>query len=401
MCLPTCSRYCHYKLHSSCSNINAMFKPLPLHTAQLLGSGPDADWPAPAWVGTARTGRMAYRRLGAETDAPWLVLHGGPGGSSQPELMLPFRLDRHRLIIPDQRGAGLSTPLGRSAGNHTDQLVADLERLRVALGIARWSVLAGSWGTVLALCYARRYPERVDRLVLRGAFGLRLKEIRGLLHPHPGRERVVSGQRHWPRGMLNSLPRVLAHLEQVLQVGAPGVAGLRLIRCWSLLEQGAALRGMWRSAVHAAGLKDVLLSAAVRRSWARLRRRRRQAEAGLKQPRIGHADRRGWQKFRIQSHYLRHKGFLRPGALDRAVGVAATHEIPSDWIHGRFDAVCPPANSRHWLRQTEGIKPGLGRGQWPLAGHLAGEPAMRMALGQAVQNPPSQADPCHAVHRAM
>ena len=370
-----------------------MLRPLPPRTAQLLGRRPDARWPAPAWLDTARTGRMAYRLLGAETGVPWLVLHGGPGGSSQPELALPFRLDAHRLVIPDQRGAGLSGPRGRIAGNHTEQLVADLEGLRVVLGIARWNVLAGSWGTVLALCYARQHPQHVGRLVLRGAFGLRRKEVRGVLHPHPGQERAVFGQRHWPRGMLNSSAHVLARMEQVLQVGAPRVAALRLVRCWNLLEQGAALHGLRRSLLHAAGLGQPRLASAVRRAWAGLRRRRRQAEAGLSRPGIRQADRRGWQKFRIQAHYLRHKGFLRPGDLDRAVATVARHGLPSDWVHGRFDAVCPPANSRGWVRQTQGRQPGLAQAHWPVAGHLAGEPAMQRALGQAVQRQPAQAAP--------
>ncbi|CAM3396567.1 alpha/beta fold hydrolase [Polaromonas hydrogenivorans] len=364
-----------------------MLKPLPPHTARLLGRSPSLDWPGPAWVSTARHSRMAYRRLGPATGEPWLVLHGGPGSGSQPDLMQAFQPGRHQVIVPDQRGAGLSCPRGRSAGNHTDQLVADLECLRLKLGIERWSLLAGSWGCVLALRYAARYPQRVTRLVLRGAFGLRLAEIRGLLHPHPIRESTVARHPDWPRGPLSGMPRVLAQLEQVLQVGAPRTATLHLIRCWGLLEQGAALHGMWRSLVHAAILRDRLLASEIRRNWAQLRRKRRQAEAGVDRPGIRPADRRGWQKFRIQSHYLRHKGFLHPGDLDRAVSMLARHGLPSDWIHGQFDAVCPPGNSRQWIGQSQGLEPGVARGHWPVAGHLAGEPAMRAALRRVVQSP--------------
>lgn len=363
-----------------------MLKPFPAHTARLLGRRPSGNWPGPAWVATARNSIMAYRRLGPATGESWLVLHGGPGSGSQPDLLQAFELDRHQVILPDQRGAGLSRPRGRTAGNHTEQLVADLEGLRQKLGIECWSVLAGSWGTVLALRYAQRYPQRVARLVLRGAFGLRQAEIRGLLHPHAIRERCVARSIHWPRAPLSGAPRVLARLEQVLQVGAPRVAALRLIRCWNLLEQGAVLRGMWRSLVHAAGLKDQPLASAIRRNWAQLRRKRRQAEAGLNKPGIGHADRRGWQKFRIQSHYLRHKGFLRPGDLDRAVRALAQHGIASDWVHGRFDAVCPLGNSQRWVGLAQGLLPGLAHGHWPCAGHLAGEAAMGAVLRRVVQS---------------
>ena len=388
-CLLTCTKRCLDKPHIQRSNINAMLKPPPLHTTRLLGRKPSLAWGEPAYVATARNSRMAYRRLGPATGSPWLVLHGGPGSGSQPDLVQAFQLDRHQVIVPDQRGAGLSCPRGQSAGNHTDQLVADLECLRQKLGLERWSLLAGSWGTVLALCYAKRHPQRVERLVLRGAFGLRRAEIRGLLHPHPIRERAVARNLHWPRGPLSSAARVLARLEQVLQVGASHAAALHLIRCWNLLEQGAALHGMWRSLVHAARLRDQSLASAIRRNWAQLRRKRRQAEAGLNRPGIGHADRRGWQKFRLQSHYLRHKGFLRPGDLDRAVRVLAQQGLPSDWVHGQFDAVCPSGNSRQWVKQTQVLQPGLARGHWPVSGHLAGEPGMRATLLRVVQHQPA------------
>ena len=354
--------------------------------SRLPRSRPRPGWPAPLGLATARNSRMAYRLFGPAGGEPWLVLHGGPGSGSPPDSARIFRLERQRVIVPDQRGAGLSRPRGQSAGNHTDQLVADLELLRLELGLARWSILAGSWGTVLALRYAQQHPQRVTRLVLRGAFGLRLAEIRGLLHPDARRERRVAHCAHWPRSPLSGAPQVLARLEQVLQVGAPGVAALRLLRCWNLLEQGAALRGMRRSLIHAAGLNEPKLAAAIRQGLARLRRGRRQAEAGLMRPGIVQADRRGWQKFRIQSHYLRHKGFLRPGELDRAVRALAQHGIPSDWVHGQFDAICPPRNSQQWLSQTQALQPGLACGHWPVAGHLASEPGIRALLRALVQD---------------
>lgn len=362
-----------------------MPKPFLPFIPRVASGGPRPGWPAPCWLATARSSRMAYRLIGAADGEPWLVLHGGPGGGSPPDSARIFGLARQRVIAPDQRGAGLSRPRGQSAGNHTDQLVADLELLRLELGVERWCILAGSWGTVLALRYAQQHPQRVTRLVLRGAFGLRLAEIRGLLHPDARRERRVAQCLHWPRSPLNSAPQVLARLEQVLQVGAPGVAALRLVRCWNLLEQGAALHGMWRSLVYAAALNEPELAVAIRQGWARLRRGRRQAEAGLERPGVAQSDRRGWQKFRIQSHYLRHKGFLRPGELDRAVRALAQRGIPSDWVHGQFDAICPPANSRGWLRQTEVLAPGLACGHAPVAGHLASEPGIRAVLRRVVQ----------------
>lgn len=385
MCLQACRRFRFDRLPLFYSNINAMPSYLPPSPFRLPGLRTNPDWPAPSWVATARQGRMAYRRLGSSKGEAWLVLHGGPGSGCQGDLLQAFDLKTQQVVLPDQRGAGLSRPRGGTAGNHTAQLVADIECLRRKLGIERWRVLAGSWGTVLALRYAERYPQQVEQLVLRGAFGLRRAEIRGLLHPDALKEPFVARNSHWPRAGLSGFTRVLARLEQVLQLGAPCVATLRLVRSWNLLEQGAALRGMWRSLVHAAGSNDQPLATAIRRSWTQLRRRRRQARARLEDSGISLADRRGWQKFRIQSHYLRHRGFVRPGELDRAVRVLAQQGIASDWVHGRFDAVCPPSNSRQWVLQAERLAPGLAHGHWPVAGHLGSEAGTRRVLAEIVQ----------------
>jgi proline iminopeptidase len=302
-------------------------------------------------------------------------------------LVAPFSLTDHQVIVPDQRGAGVSRPRGRTAGNHTDQLVADLEVLRQHLGLARWSVLAGSWGTVLALRYAQCHPERVSRLVLRGAFALRRAEIGGVLQPQPGRDRVVWGEAHWPRVGPARAPVMWARLAQLLQFATLGVATLRVVRCWNLLEQRAALRGLWRSLLHASQVGQSVVDgspAAQRQAWAQLRRQHRRASAGLQRSGVGPADRRGLQKFRLQAHYLRHRGFMAPGGLDAAVRSVALHATPTDWVHGCFDSICPTHNSRRWLGQSDAVAPGLAQGHWPDAGHLASEPAMQSALARVV-----------------
>jgi proline iminopeptidase len=340
---------------------------------------------------------MAYRDCGARGGECWLVLHGGPGASCHPGLLAPLQLSRQRAVQPDQRGAGRSRPAGRLAGNHTDQLVADLETLRQHLGIARWALLAGSWGTVVALRYAQVHPDRGTRLVLRGAFALKRREIFGLLRADARCDRAVSRSPHWPRAPYSGDARVLARLEQVLQSGTPGVAARHVVRCWNLLEQRSALRGLWRSVVHSAGVKNPLSgdshqrADAQRHAWAQLRRQQRRSLAGLRQPRTSRADRSGWQKFRIQGHYLRHKGFVRPGGLDSAARSLAVQGIPSDWVHGRFDSVCPPANSRRWVAIQEALQPGLARAHWPLAGHLASEPGLQGRLAKVVRQPRTQA----------
>lgn len=361
---------------------------MPVSPSDLpVGMEPQVLWGASLWVSTARHARMAYQHLGPATGPAWLVLHGGPGSGAHPGLVAPFNLREHQVIVPDQRGAGLSRPRGRTAGNHTDQLVADLEVLRQQLGLARWNVLAGSWGTVLALRYAQSHPARVGRLVLRGAFALRWSEIKGVLQPHPTRDNAVWTEPHWPRGDYAGRSKMLARVAQLLQFATLSVATLRAVRCWNLLEQRAALRGIWRSLVHAAGPGQLVTSQAqpaLRQVWSRLRKQQRRSQVELHRPGVGPDDRRVLQKFRLQAHYLRHRGFLPPGALAKAVRSLAEHGTPVDWVHGRFDAICPPSNSHRWLAQSDALALGLAQGHWPGSGHLASEPEMRLALARVV-----------------
>lgn len=336
-------------------------------------------WPRPRFLAVGRGHRMAFRTLGQAAGEAWLVLHGGPGSRSQPGMLAPLDLRRQWAVLPDQRGCGESRPAARTLGNHTQALVADLEALRQHLGLERWHVLAGSWGTVVALAYAQAHPQRVQRLVLRGAFALSRSEIGGLLQPRGAVVRRLGAEAAWPTGPGLALPSVLTRLTQLLQSGTPGVASLRVLRRWALLEADAAGQGMRRSLRHAQAVGRTPLASAIRRSWAALRRQQRRAQARVHDPRTHRSDRRDWQKFRIQGHYLRHRGFLRPAALDQAVHALGMQGVPIDWVHGRFDAVCPPGNSRRWAAVA-------GRLHRPSSGHLGHEPDMLEVLRRVVRS---------------
>lgn len=113
---------------------------------------------------------------------PVVFLHGGPGAGTTPEHRRLFDPERYRIVLFDQRGCGLSIPHASQpdadlSANTTWHLVADMERLRKHLGIDRWQVFGGSWGSALALAYAQTHPERVTELVLRGIFTLRRQEL--------------------------------------------------------------------------------------------------------------------------------------------------------------------------------------------------------------------------------
>jgi proline iminopeptidase len=119
-----------------------------------------------------------FEECGNPEGKPAVVLHGGPGGGITPFLRRMHDPKNYRIVLFDQRGCGQSIPHAELRENTTWHLVADMEALRVRLGIERWQVLGGSWGSTLALAYAQAHTERVDELILRGIFTVRQREIR-------------------------------------------------------------------------------------------------------------------------------------------------------------------------------------------------------------------------------
>ena len=122
--------------------------------------------------------QIYYEECGNPRGKPVVVLHGGPGGGISPFLRRLHDPKRYRIILFDQRGCGQSTPNAELRENTTWHLVADMETLRIHLGIEAWQVLGGSWGSTLALAYAQAHRERVDELILRGIFTVRRREIK-------------------------------------------------------------------------------------------------------------------------------------------------------------------------------------------------------------------------------
>lgn len=113
---------------------------------------------------------LYVEECGASGGLPVLFLHGGPGEGCVPAQRQLFDPQRFRAILVDQRGAGRSLPAGDVRSNTTADLLLDFEYIREALGIRSWIVFGGAWGSLLALTYARLYPERVLGLVLHSIF---------------------------------------------------------------------------------------------------------------------------------------------------------------------------------------------------------------------------------------
>ncbi|WP_072802356.1 prolyl aminopeptidase [Rhodococcoides yunnanense] len=125
--------------------------------------------------------RIYWEISGNPTGKPVVFVHGGPGGGTGPAQRRYFDPAVYRIVLFDQRGCGRSTPHiadgADPAVNTTDRLVADIEKLREHLGVDKWLVFGGSWGSTLSLAYAQSHRERVTGLILRGIFLLRRSEI--------------------------------------------------------------------------------------------------------------------------------------------------------------------------------------------------------------------------------
>jgi len=118
-----------------------------------------------------------YEQCGNPNGKPAVFLHGGPGGGGSTQVRRFFDPDKYHIVIFDQRGCGRSLPHGCLKNNTTWDLVEDIENLKVQLGIKKWLVFGGSWGSTLALAYSQTYPNSVSEMVLRGIFMLRKKEL--------------------------------------------------------------------------------------------------------------------------------------------------------------------------------------------------------------------------------
>jgi proline iminopeptidase len=157
------------------------------------------------WLETGGQHEIYYEECGRAGGKPAVVLHGGPGGAINPTMRRFFDPARWRVMLFDQRGCGKSRPNALLEDNDTWALIGDIERLRQNMGVQKWTVFGGSWGSTLALAYAITHPDRVEALILRGVFLLTERETSwfyqdgasmmfpdawaGFIEPIPERER--------------------------------------------------------------------------------------------------------------------------------------------------------------------------------------------------------------------
>lgn len=253
-----------------------------------------------------------WEECGTPDGRPVLVVHGGPGGGCTPQMRRHYDPTAYRIILFDQRGCGRSLPHASDPAvsldsNTTWHLVEDMEALRRALGVQRWVLSGGSWGSALALAYAETHPDRVIAMVLRGIFTLRRSEIRWVYE--------------------DGASRLLPERWQQFRDAVPRRERGDLVTAYrALLESGD---------------RDTRVRAA--RAWTRWE------TAGMLLHPDAHIERLFAQPdfavafARIERHYVAHGGFFAEGQLLADAG--RLREIPGVILQGRYDLCTPPVTA--------------------------------------------------------
>lgn len=286
--------------------------------------------------------RVYWEESGNPGGMPVLFIHGGPGSGTSPQQRRFFDPVHYRIILFDQRGSGHSMPYGELKDNTTLHLIADIELLRETLGIARWLVFGGSWGSTLALAYGEAHPEHCLGFVLRGIFLCRPQEIEWFLY-----------------GLRTLFPE--AWHELVAPIPAP--------------EQASLLQAYY----HRLTNPDPAIHMPVARAWAGYEARCSTLRPNEQLVESFESDRIALSLARIEAHYFMHDIFLPENSLLQ--NLDRIRHLPAVIVQGRYDAVCPIVTADELARA------------WPEAfyeivddaGHSAFEPGITRALVQATE----------------
>ncbi|MEJ2693289.1 MAG: prolyl aminopeptidase [Candidatus Thiodiazotropha sp.] len=289
-------------------------------------------------IGVEGGHQLYVEQVGNPDGIPVLFLHGGPGAGCETYHRRFFNPNSYSVVLFDQRGSGRSTPHADLRQNTTWDLVADIETLRERLGIDRWLLFGGSWGSTLALAYAEAHPGRVTGMVLRGIFLCRDEEIAWFYQF--GANKVFPD--YW-EDFIAPIP--LAERQDILAAyhrrltGDNEVMRMAAAKAWSIWEGRSASLYPNRSVVDFFTRPHTALSLA-----------------------------------RIECHYFVNRAFLRPNQLLQEASRLA--EIPGVIVQGRYDLICPMSSAWELHRAWQGSELMV----IPDAGHSATEPGIRRAL---------------------
>ena len=256
---------------------------LPFHTGRLARDGHD----------------LYFEECGKQTGRPILFLHGGPGAGIAPSHRRLFNPDRFRCVLFDQRGSGQSRPFASIESNTTDALIGDIEALRHHLGLDKFILFGGSWGSTLALAYAIAYPEHVESLILRGIFLGTADEVSWFLHDM-GRFFPEAHERFISLIPENERDDILTAYYQRLISNNPAIYQPAADRWASYETSCSTLRAGSR---HMSGKAALSMA-------------------------------------RIEAHYFRHQCFMPDAHI--LSNIDRIKHLPAHIIQGRHDVICPP-----------------------------------------------------------
>ncbi|MCU7808032.1 MAG: prolyl aminopeptidase [Candidatus Thiodiazotropha sp. (ex Semelilucina semeliformis)] len=285
--------------------------------------------------------QLYIEQVGNPKGIPILFLHGGPGAGCEPYHRRFFDPAAYHVVLFDQRGCGRSTPHTKLENNSTWDLVDDIEAIRQSLGIERWLLFGGSWGSTLALAYAQSHPDRVLGMVLRGIFLCRDEEIAWFYQA--GASKVFPD--YW-EDFVAPIPDV--ERDNMLEAYHRRLTGdnelqrMAAAKAWSIWEGRTASLRPNASVVDFFSQPHTALSLAC-----------------------------------IESHYFVNQAFLRPNQLlEDATKLAG---IPGVIVQGRYDLICPMDSAWQLHQAWAGSELKV----IPDAGHSATEPGIRQALIEA------------------
>lgn len=276
---------------------------------------------------------------------PVVFVHGGPGGGTSPICRRFFDPDRYRIILFDQRGCGQSQPTAELHDNTTWHLVNDMEVIRHHLGVERWLIFGGSWGSTLSLTYAITHPERCMGLVLRGIFMLRPQEL------------------HWfyEGGASTIFPD---YWEDFVAPIPPE-------------ERGSMIKAYYKRLTS----DDAAIQLHAAKTWAHWEvRTSRLYIPGDYLGRFDHAP-EALAFSRIECHYFVHNGFFDSESWILE-NIHKIRHIPASIVQGRYDIVCPPISA--W--DLHCAWPEADFHMIPCAGHSMTEPAIQEKLLEKVED---------------
>ncbi len=241
--------------------------------------------------------------VGNPNGQPAVMLHGGPGSGCSDEMRQMFDPDHYRIILFDQRGSKRSTPHASLEDNTTWHLVDDTEKLREHLGIEKWLVFGGSWGSTLSLSYAQRHPERVTHLILRGIFLARVEDNRWL-YEYGASEIFPDRWDEFLKGVTPLPGEDYVQAYYRVLTGNDEKAKLEAAKRWS----------NWEFSIIKLVNQDKPLDDDSAISFSR-----------------------------IECHYMMHNCFLDEGQL--LLDAPKIAHIPTTIVHGRYDIICSMRNA--------------------------------------------------------